>query len=195
MVNKKQLIVRIILFVLISVLLGGGIYTINASNVGNNQMPMPFGLGLGVVMSGSMEPVLSINDVILVKSQDEYHLGEIVVYQANGELIVHEIIKIDGEEITTQGRVTGSPDDPISIKDVKGKVILTLGGLGIVVKIIKMPVITIALLLLSVWLLLKSYAKENEEVNKKAKALDDIRKELEELKQGISKTDTPSNDD
>ena len=184
MVNK-QLIIRIILFVLISVLLGGGIYTLNARNVGNNQMPMPLGLGMGVVLSGSMEPVLSVNDLILVKSQDEYKLGEIVVYQANGELIVHEIIKIDGKEITTQGRATGSPDDPISIDDVKGKVILSIGGLGLAVKIIKMPIVTIIALLFSVWLLLKSYSKENEEDDKKAKALDDIRKEIDLLKQNI----------
>lgn len=185
MVNKKQLIIRIVLFVLISVLLGGGIYTLNARNVGNNQMPMPLGFGLGVVLSGSMEPVLSVNDFIFVKPQDEYHKGDIVVYQANGELIVHEIIKINGEEITTQGRATDSPDDPISVKDVKGKVIWYLGGVGILVKIIKMPIVTIAILLLSVWLLIKSYSKENEEDNKKAKTLDDIRKEIEELKQGM----------
>ena len=64
--KKKQLIKRIILFIVISLISGFGIYSMNAKMLMNDQMPMPLGFGVGVVMSGSMEPELSVDDLIFV---------------------------------------------------------------------------------------------------------------------------------
>ena len=53
-----RLALRIVVIVLVSLILGGSVYTVNARRVLNNQMPMPFGLGSAVVLSDSMSPVL-----------------------------------------------------------------------------------------------------------------------------------------
>ena len=56
MVNKKkQLIFRLILFIIISAILGVGIYTMNAKMLMNDMMPMPFGFGMGVVAISSIK--------------------------------------------------------------------------------------------------------------------------------------------
>ena len=45
--------------------MGINVYLWNASSLAGNAMPMPFGFGMAVVLSGSMEPVLSVNDLLL----------------------------------------------------------------------------------------------------------------------------------
>ena len=100
---KKRGVGRILLILLIGVVFGFGVYTWLSSSVIGNQMPMPFGVGIGVVVTGSMEPELSIDDVIVVKSAPTYRVGDVVVYQQRNILVVHKIIAVDGTSVTTQG--------------------------------------------------------------------------------------------
>lgn len=44
-----------------------------------NQVPMPFGMGVAVVLSGSMESELITNDVIIVRETNDYAVGDVVV--------------------------------------------------------------------------------------------------------------------
>ena len=72
--NVKQLILRYCLIVLIALVFGLGIYQWNATSLTNDQLPMPLGFGMAVVVSGSMEPELSVNDVVVVCPQDSYEV-------------------------------------------------------------------------------------------------------------------------
>lgn len=63
-------------------------------SVGGNQMPMPFGYGIGVVLSGSMEPTYSVDDVIIVKDTDNYQVNDVVVFQEGKSLTVHRVIEV-----------------------------------------------------------------------------------------------------
>lgn len=181
--KKKQLITRIILFVLISVVLGFGIYNINAKALMNDMMPMPLGFGVGVVMSGSMEPELSVDDVIFVVKDKTIELGDVIVYQSKGMLIVHEVVKIDGDKITTRGTANNTDDEPISAKDIKGRVAFSIGGVGTVISLIKTPAVAILVLMLAVFLLFKSYSKEKDEKDEQDEKIEEIRREIERLKE------------
>ena len=64
MSKLKKLLPRLLCYLLISLVLGGTAYSWNARRLAGNAMPMPFGVGLSVVLSGSMEPTLSVNDLI-----------------------------------------------------------------------------------------------------------------------------------
>jgi signal peptidase len=188
MVNKKkQLIFRLILFVIISAILGVGIYTMNAKMLMNDMMPMPLGVGMGVVVSGSMEPELSIDDVIFVVKDKDIELDDIVVYQSKGILVVHEVIKIDGDQITTQGTANNTPDDPIDISSVKGRVAFSISGIGKIISFIKTPFVSIAILLLAVFLLYKSYAAEKNQKDEKDERIEEIRKEIMRMKEERNK--------
>lgn len=185
--NKKQLIIRIILFVLISLIFGFGIYGMNAKLLMNDQMPMPLGFGVGVVMSGSMEPELSVDDLIFVVKDKTLEPDDIVVYQSKGILVVHKVVRVDGDQITTRGTANNADDDPIALKDVKGRVVFSIDGIGKIVDFIRNPIIMIAILVLAVYLLMKSYASEKNEKEKNDQRIEEIRKEIMRMKENISK--------
>lgn len=178
----KSLIVRILLFVLISTVIGVGLYSWNAKSLTGNVLPMPFGVGVAVVMSGSMEPELSIDDLIIVKRAEEYRLDDVVVYQDGRSLVVHKIIAIDevNGTVTTKGTANNTPDEPISVTAIKGKVVKDYAVLGSVVTVLKSPIVTFLILGVAVLLLIGSYRKERKSEESDLAA---IREEIEKLKQ------------
>lgn len=178
--QKKRGVLRAVLFVFISLVLGLGIYAFNAQNLTGNAMPMPFGVGMGVVMSESMEPELYKDDFIVVVKRKDYSVGETVVYQDRRLLVVHEIIRIEGDMVVTKGKANNDEDDPISMTAIKGEVVLSLKGVGKAVNFIKSPVVTLVILALSFFLLIKSYETEESQADE----LSEIKKEIERLKAG-----------
>ncbi|MBQ9151031.1 MAG: signal peptidase I [Clostridia bacterium] len=179
--GTRRGVLRIILAAVISLVFGFGLYTWNASALGN-RMPMPFGIGVGVIMSGSMEPELSVDDVILVKTATAYEEGDVVVFQQKGELIVHKIILVEGTTVTTKGTANNVADEPISISAIKGKVVGHIGGLGGLITWIRSPLGTGLVLVVAVGLLAGSYASEKKQDAQKQETLEEIRREIERLK-------------
>jgi signal peptidase len=117
-----------------------------------------------VVSSGSMEPVLKVNDVLIVRdggSFDKLKVGDIIVFnrpEGGDRVIVHRIIEIlqgnDGDRvIRTKGDANPSSipgtDFPITRDDYIGSVISVIPGVGLITKIISPPVnyIIIAIIL------------------------------------------------
>ena len=178
--QKKRGVLRAVLFVFISLVLGLGIYAFNAQNLTGNAMPMPFGVGMGVVMSESMEPELYKDDFIVVVKRKHYSVGETVVYQDRRLLVVHEIIRFEGDMVVTKGKANNDEDDPIPMTAIKGEVVLSLKGVGKAVNFIKSPVVTLVILALSFFLLIKSYETEESQADE----LSEIKKEIERLKAG-----------
>ena len=181
--KKKQLIFRLILFIIISAILGVGIYTMNAKMLMNDMMPMPFGFGMGVVVSGSMEPELSVDDVIFVVKDKSIELDDVVVYQSKGILVVHKVVKIENDQITTRGTANDTDDEPINISDIKGRVLFSIGSMGKIINIIRTPFVAIAILLLAVFLLYKSYQAEANKKDEKDERIEEIRREIMRMKE------------
>ncbi|MBQ9011595.1 MAG: signal peptidase I [Bacilli bacterium] len=170
---------RIIILVILGLLLGINIYLWNAKNILRDSLPMPFKYGVAVVLSGSMEPFLSVDDVILVKQNKKYGVGDVVVYQNANELIVHRIIEKHNDKIITQGDANNAADNPINISNIKGKVVYKISYLGMFVRFFKHPLGLIISFVILIFLAEKAYKKENEI---KSEKLDEIRKEIELLK-------------
>ena len=142
-----------VLLGLVGAVLGMYVYLWNASQLAGNRMPMPFGWGFSVVLSGSMEPELSVYDLIAVRAAEDYAVGDVVVYQSRGELIVHRLVELRGDEAVTKGDANPSPDPPISTSQIKGRVVGSVPGVGAVVQALKTPVGFLAVLLAAVLLL------------------------------------------
>ena len=181
---KKKNVIRIVLIVCISLIIGFGAYRLSAVGIGKNQMPMPFGVGMASVQSGSMEPTFSIGDFLIVTQCDEYTVGDIVVYQDGRMLVVHRIIEIDGEMATTQGDANNTPDEPLNLRDVKGKVEYYIPRIGSIVDVIKSGPVTIMLLALSVFFYVLSWKRERKQGDDDRAQL---QKEIEELKNQLGK--------
>lgn len=172
---------RIILLVFAALTVGLNIYTVNALRIGGNAVPMPFGVGAAVVLSGSMEPELSVGDLLIVLDSSSYEIGDVVVYQDGNIVVTHRIVRFsDEEEIVTQGDANNTEDDPISVEAIKGEVVAVIPFVGYVINAIKTPIVTICILALAVFLLERSFRAEKQTDNEK---LDSIKAEIERLKQ------------
>ena len=150
---KPKDIFRILLLAVLAAVIGLNIYALNATRLSGNPVPMPLGFGMSVVLSGSMEPELSVGDMIIVVPSDAYAIGDVVVFQSGRTAVVHRIIGIEGEEVITQGDANNAPDDPISLSAVRGKVVFTVPFVGYLVNLIKTPLGTILLLGLAIFFL------------------------------------------
>ena len=181
-IKKVTGALRIALLVVISVVFGFGIYRWNAQSLTGNIMPMPFGVGVGVVMSGSMEPELSVDDVIFVQEKATYEVGDVVVFQQKNVLVVHKIIAIDADMVTTQGTANNTPDEPMNVSAIKGVVTFHIEGLGGVVNWLKSPFGTICILAVAGLLLVWSYSTEKKEKDERDEQIDEIKREIEKLK-------------
>ena len=179
--NGKNILRRVLL-ILCGVILGINVYLTNAQLVGGNQLPMPLGFGTAVVLSGSMEPTFSTGDLIVVTERDSVAVDDIVVYQQSGSLVVHRIVAIDGEYITTQGDANNTTDVPIHTSAIKGTVLFWIPMLGDVVTFVKSPVGTIALIVAAIALVEIPHLKEKEKDDEqREKLLEEIRRLKDEL--------------
>jgi signal peptidase len=166
---------RTLLLVLISLTLGVNVYLWNAKRLVGNALPTPFGYGISVVLSGSMEPTLSVHDLVLIRETQAVETGDVVVYQSENELIIHRVISVGEDTLITQGDANSSADEPISRSAVKGVLVASVPHVGILVLAMKNPVVVILLLAAAFLLMELSYRKE--------KRSDD--RELEEIKAEI----------
>ena len=180
MKNKKRLILRIIVIVLAGAFLGIQLYSWNARSLGGDKMPMPLGFATSVVLSGSMEPELSVNDMIIVTARDAYEVGDVVVFQSYGSLVVHRIISIDGESVITQGDANDTPDPAIKLSDIKGEVVTAIPYVGLILSFIRSPLGIILILGTAFFLMERSFRKEKEE---SLDELEQIKKEIRHLQE------------
>lgn len=136
---RKPPVLRYVVLIVLSLLLGFNVYLLSARNIAGNQMPMPFGIGSAVVQSGSMEPTYYKGDLLFVKEKSSYSVGDVVVYQSENILVVHRIIALDGETVITQGDANNAPDEPFSATHIKGCVVGRIPCVGNVIDFLKTP--------------------------------------------------------
>ena len=178
--RKVFAIVRRLFLILVGVIVGVTLYFANAQKILGNQLPMPFGYGIANVLSGSMEPTFSTGTLLIIKEERNLEEGDIVVYQSGNSLVVHRIIKIQKDQITTQGDANNAPDPVFDRKEIKGVVIGWVPYLGTVLNLLRTPAGVILLLLLAFFLIEGSFRKEKEEDEKE---LDAIKEEIRRLKE------------
>ena len=170
---------RVLLLAVISLLIGTRLYAWNARVVAGNALPMPFGWGVSVVLSGSMEPTLSVNDLVVIRAQDAYAVGDIVVYQRGNMLVLHRIISLAGGEAVTQGDANNAADSPIDPADIRGKAVARVPGAGAAVNFIKTPAGTVLFLAAAIVLFELPHLRKRRAAEAEKERL---RKEIRRLK-------------
>lgn len=172
-------VLRGLILALILALLGVDLYVVQSTVFLHDAMPMPFGYGASVVLSGSMEPALSAGDLIIVREADSYVVGDKIVFRDGAGFTVHRLKSIDGDTFVTRGDANDTDDAPIRAADVKGKVVKRLKGVGNLVSAVRSPIGIAVILGLAVVLFEAPYFLRDR---KKRDELDAIRAEIEQLK-------------
>ena len=198
--SKKIPVVRIVLILLISLVLGLTVYNWNARRLVGNALPMPFGFGVAVVLSGSMEPTLSVNDLVFVSPVKDWSTlaeGDVIVYQNEGELIIHRIIELseDGETFVTQGDANNIADEPIFRTQIKGKLSFHLPFIGLIVKGLKSPVGIIVILAAAIFLMHESWKGEKKKGDEQVDAIKEEIRRLKEEQEAALKASSEKNND
>ena len=145
----------------------------NRGGAGQIKLPMSFGIGNAIVVTGSMEPALPVNSYIIVKSEKEYRVDDIVAFESGKDVVVHRIVKINGDEIITKGDANNIEDPPITLDKIKGKVIFHVPYLGYAFSIFKTPFGGMILVFAAFAFLVFSGKDDDEEAENKKETEED----------------------
>lgn len=183
-ITKTKSALRTVIIVCIAVFLVVNVYLLNVQTLQGNALPMPFGVGAAIVLSGSMEPELSVDDLIIVTAQDSYELGDVVVYQSGSTLVVHRIIEIADGFVTTQGDANNAPDEPVELAKIKGEVVHHVENVGSLARTVKSPVVSFGLMGLAIFLLERSFRRDKQEEDDKIQSMEEEIRRLKEQTEG-----------
>lgn len=141
-------ILKWLITALLSLLLIANLYTVIARQITGEPQPSIFGWSSAVVISGSMEPDISVNDLIIVHKQSTYEVGDVITFKSNNSVVTHRVIEKNDGYYTTKGDANNTQDDPVSSEMVIGKVTATIPKLGLVIGYFRTPVGMICLILI-----------------------------------------------
>ncbi len=170
---------RILIIVVLALFIGATAYSVNARRLVRNAMPMPFGWGASVVLSDSMKPTLSVNDLVFVRATGDYKVGDVVVYQSGLSRTIHRIVRIEDGSVITQGDANDAEDEPISMKDIKGEMVGKIPVVGAAVRFLQTPIGIVLVIAGLILLINLSWKKEKKEDDSE---LDVIKEEIRRLK-------------
>lgn len=119
--------------VLITVLAGIlliNLYLVAAQLFFHQELPKLMGLAQIIVVSGSMEPAVEVGDLLVIREQDSYKVGDIVTYRSGGSLITHRVIRVEGTSLLAKGDANNVEDAPVDLEQIEGRMVLRVPKLG-----------------------------------------------------------------
>ena len=181
--GKKKKILKMAVSVILIILACAVLYALAFTAVVKIKDPqgvaMPFGFGASFVLTGSMEPEISTDDLVFVKKPGKLQVGDVVLYNTGGSNVLHRITKIDGDIITTQGDANNTEDKPFSKSAVLGVYIGKIPSGGKIIRFVTNPpfVMAVVFLLMTaavIWMFVEDHCER--------KKLDSIKAEIESIK-------------
>lgn len=80
---------------------------------------------LATITSGSMWPVLKVNDLIFMRgiTGSEAQVGQIIIFKNPKGFTIHRLIRKQGNTLVTKGDANDVEDAPINPSDVIGRIV------------------------------------------------------------------------
>jgi signal peptidase I len=180
----------VILFVILAIIIFVKAKTLIS---GNNYFEL-FGYSVFEIATGSMEPAISKNDIIVTKKSDIYEINDIITFAKEKDYITHRIISKNNGTYITKGDANNTADDPIEDDVIIGKIIKIYPNLGIWKEVFNNPkILVIIFVTLVIFDIAFSYEpKKNQELSVKrlSKEKEEITKtEIKEIKDNIDNLD------
>lgn len=127
------LLCKILEWLLTFAVVGLAVYCVWGAASKDNSDFYVFGYKPVVVLSGSMEPFMETNSLVIVKETQDIKENDVIMFSADDETMVcHRVVGIDGEgKITTKGDNNETADfSKVILSDVKGKVVMRMNFLS-----------------------------------------------------------------
>jgi signal peptidase len=125
---------------LLSLVVLFNLYTMASRALTGTQYPTVFGVGSATVVSGSMEPAIHVNDMVVTIPVRNIQKNDIVTVRGMNFTTTHRVVKVDKNTITTKGDANNVTDTPITKKVVVGKVAFVIPKIGYVGRFLGTPV-------------------------------------------------------
>lgn len=131
---------QLLITALLAFLLACNLYLIMMERIMGVDHPTIFGFSTAVVASGSMEPALSVDDLVLNHTEDSYGQGDIITFQNGNSLTTHRIVEVTDKGYVTQGDANNTVDlDVIPPKAVVGRVVWAIPYVGSMLAFLRSP--------------------------------------------------------
>ena len=105
-----------------------------------------FGYRLFQVQTGSMEPKIKVNDLIIIKKKNNYKKNDVVTFiDENNNYVTNIIIKINKNKIITKGDANNTEDTPINKNNIISKVIFKFRFINLINKLLRNYIVLTAI--------------------------------------------------
>ncbi len=129
--------------------------------------PDVFGYSTAVVISGSMQPEINIDDLVVIKEQKEYYVGDVIAFTTGKSFVTHRIIEETPSGFVTKGDANNTEDQfLVKEKDISGKVIYTVPKVGSITTFLKSPLGMMLLILFGFIIIILPEKNNNAEMQK-----------------------------
>ena len=160
-------IVKYLTYSLLSILVVFSLYTVVVTQLLKKDYVNIFGYTYFIVASGSMSGTIEVNDIIIVKINDDYDVKDIITYNNNGSFITHRVERIEDEKVITRGDVNNLEDDPVPKDKIIGRVVLIISFSTLLKVSAGIILLIVILIILNFENIFKKYIiKDKRKINK-----------------------------
>ena len=166
-----------IIYIIIIPIIIFDMFLITQTIINPNKTPDFFGYKTFNIVTGSMEPTIKVDDIVVVKEEDKKNIkkNDIITFKIENEIITHRIIDIaydNGTLIyTTKGDKNDVTDiEKVQFEQIEGKYVTKISKIGKIFTILKNKYIfSLILILLIICYLIqrKNIQKKKERKNKR----------------------------
>lgn len=179
--KKKKKIIAVIVYILLTPIMVYNIALIISSIVKPNKTPSFLGIKTYVIISGSMEPNISVGDIVIARNikneERELKIGDIISFRSGHSVITHRIVNIEKDNngvlrIRTKGDSNNTEDGvDILINNIEGKVIAVIPKIGSIVRLLHDRTVLMIFLVVVYIYIIKSFKKNQRKNNRRLKRL------------------------
>ena len=141
--NKVFSVLLNILITIVVIFLIFAVYNFIQLEVLKKDYVNYFGYTYFNTISGSMEDTINIDDYVIVKITKNVLEDDIVTFKDDNMIVTHRIVRVDDKKIVTKGDANNVEDEPISKKQIIGKVVFVARNIGKYIKVITEPIVFI----------------------------------------------------
>lgn len=166
-------IISKVMVILLALLVVLNFYTVVMQQALGRKQTSVFGFSSAVVISGSMEPAIHVDDMVIIRKQKSYELRDIVMYESGQSMVTHRIVGLEDGAYITRGDNNNTDDPTVSEERIAGKVVCIIPGAGKVISFIQSPLGMCILVLLAAAMLILPDLRNKEKKARRAKNSDE----------------------
>lgn len=152
MLKKVKKVLFIIITLILVLVLAFNIYNFVSIKILKKDFASIKGYAILEVVSGSMEPTIKVGDLIVIDTKvQKYKEQDIVTFRdVSGSFVTHRIISLDKDKMITKGDNNNTKDEALSTKNIVGKYVFKISGVGLILSSLKSPFVLVMVLLIGI---------------------------------------------